>query len=108
METIEHLQRCLAAFHDHKAVFLDLGARKNFNLPKLHSLTHYVSSIQLFGTTDNYNTEQSECLHINLAKDAYCATNHKDEYSQMTLWLECQEKMQCHAASIDRKQEVPQ
>jgi hypothetical protein len=107
-ETIERLQRCLAAFHDHKAVFLDLGARKNFNLPKLHSLTHYASSIQLFGTTDNYNTEQSERLHIDLAKDAYRATNRKDEYAQMTLWLERREKMQRHAASIDRKQEVPQ
>ena len=104
-ETVERLQRCLAAFHDHKAVFLDLGARENFNLPKLHSLTHYASSIQLFGTTDNYNTEQSERLHIDLAKDAYRATNRKDEYSQMTLWLERREKMQRHAASINRKQQ---
>ena len=87
-ETIERLQHCLAVFHDHKAVFLDLGARKNFNLPKLHSLTHYASSIQLFGMIDNYNTEQSERLHINLAKDAYRATNRRDEYAQMTLWLE--------------------
>jgi len=42
MESIKRLQGCLAAFHNHKAVFLDLGVRKNFNLPKLHSLTHYV------------------------------------------------------------------
>jgi hypothetical protein len=50
----------------------------------------------LFGTTDNYNTENSERLHIDFAKDAYRATNHKDEYPQMTLWLERKEKVLRH------------
>ena len=104
MESIELLWDSLAAFHDHKAVFLDLGVRNSFNLPKLHSLIHYMSSIQLFGTMDNYNTEQSERLHIDLAKDAYCATNRKDEYAQMMVWLERREKMQRHAAPINRRQ----
>ena len=44
-DTLDQLQRCLAGFHEHKAVFLDLGAREGFNLPKLHSLSHYASSI---------------------------------------------------------------
>jgi hypothetical protein len=82
-DTLRLLQECLARFHENKQVFIDLEARENFNLPKLHSLTHYVSSIQLFGSTDNYNTEQTEHLHINFTKDVYHATNHKDEYSQM-------------------------
>ena len=87
-ETLRCLEDCLSAFHNNKDVFLDLGVQENFNIPKLHSLTHYARSIQLFGTTDNYNTEQSEQLHIDFAKDAYRATNCKDEYSQMTVWLE--------------------
>jgi len=33
--------------------------------------------IELFGTTDNYTTEYTERLHIDLAKDAYRATNMK-------------------------------
>ncbi|KAG2120459.1 uncharacterized protein F5147DRAFT_741494 [Suillus discolor] len=68
----------------------------NFNLPKLHFFCHYVHMIKLYGTTDNYNTEYTECLHIDLAKDAYRATNHKDKYPQMTLWLERHEKMLWH------------
>ncbi|THU77979.1 hypothetical protein K435DRAFT_877154 [Dendrothele bispora CBS 962.96] len=40
----------------------------------------------------NYNTETTERLHIDFAKDAYRASNHKDEYAQMTLWLERREK----------------
>ena len=104
--SIERLQDSLTAFHNSKAVFIDVGAQKNFNFPKLHSLLHYASSIQLFGTTDNYNTEQSECLHIDLAKNAYRATNHKDEYPQMVAWLERREKIERHATSIDMRQDL--
>jgi hypothetical protein len=106
--TISQLQKCLARFHDNKDVFIDLGIRANFGLPKLHSLTHYASSIRLFGTTDNYNTEQSERLHIDLAKNAYRATNRKDEYSQMTIWLERRERIQRQSAFMDWRPEQGQ
>ena len=88
-ETLCQLQDSLSEFHNNKPIFVDLSVWEHFNIPKLHSLSHYESSIQLFGTMDNYNTEQSKHLHIDLAKDAYCATNHKDEYLQMTIWLKC-------------------
>lgn len=100
-ETLCQLQRTLAAFHANKEIFVDLGVRKHFNIPKFHSLSHYVSSIRLFGTTDNYNTEQTERLHIDLTKDAYRATNHRDEYPQMTVWLERRERIQRHRAFIE-------
>lgn len=103
-ETINHLQDALSVFHDHKAIFVDVGVRENFNIPKLHSLSHYVSSIYLFGTTDNYNTEQTERLHIDFTKEAYRATNRKDIYSQMTVWLQRREKILLHATSINRRQ----
>ncbi|KAG1890520.1 uncharacterized protein F5891DRAFT_1117930 [Suillus fuscotomentosus] len=95
-QTLALLDDALTRFHDNKDIFLDLGIRSNFNLPKLHSFRHYVHMIKMYGTTDNYNTEYTERLHIDLTKDAYRATNHKDEYSQMTLWLERREKMLWH------------
>ncbi|KAG1833790.1 hypothetical protein EV424DRAFT_1502683 [Suillus variegatus] len=95
-QTLVLLDDALTRFHDNKDIFLDLGIRSNFNLPKLHSFRHYVHMIKMYGTTDNYNTEYTERLHIDLTKDAYRATNHKDEYSQMTLWLERREKMLWH------------
>lgn len=104
-DTITRLKNSLDTFHRNKDVFVDLGVRDHFNVPKIHSLLHYSSSIQLFGTTDNYNTEQTERLHIDLTKDAYRATNHKDEYYQMTTWIECREKLQRHAAFIKWRQE---
>ena len=107
-ESLSRLEDALSRFHDNKDIFIDLGTRTHFNFPKLHSLIHYASSIKLFGTTDNYNTEQSERLHIDFTKKAYRATNHKDEYPQMTTWLERREKVQRHAAYIRVQQESNQ
>ncbi|KAG2053403.1 hypothetical protein BDR06DRAFT_982848 [Suillus hirtellus] len=39
----------------------------------------------------------TERLHIDFAKDAYAATNHKDEFWQVMKWLECKEKVLQHA-----------
>jgi hypothetical protein len=94
------LKQSLATFHENKEVFVDHGVRDHFNVPKIHSLLHYSLSILLFGTMDNYNTEQTEQLHIDFTKDAYRATNHKDVYNQMTTWLERREKLQQHTMFI--------
>ena len=44
-ETICQLQDSLSTFHDNKAIFIDLGVQDHFKIPKLHSLSHYESSI---------------------------------------------------------------
>jgi len=56
--------------------------------------------IEYFGTTDNYNTKYMERLHIDLAKDAYCATNFRDEISQMTTWVHQKEQILQHDQHI--------
>ncbi|KAG1819901.1 hypothetical protein EV424DRAFT_1512392 [Suillus variegatus] len=91
-ETLTFLDAALDLFHDNKEIFVDLGIRNSFNLPKLHFALHYAHMIRMYGTTDNYNTEYTERLHIDLAKDAYRSTNHKNEFAQMTTWLERREK----------------
>ena len=107
-DTLLRLEDSLARFHQNKDIFIDLGIRAHFNFPKLHSLLHYQSSITLFGTTDNYNTEQTERLHIDFSKNAYRATNRKDEYPQMTLWLERREKVEQHALFVAWRQRAQQ
>ncbi|KAM6491449.1 hypothetical protein JOM56_013018 [Amanita muscaria] len=102
--TLHLLQRALDQFHENKAIFLDLDIRENFEIPKLHACAHYVSSIKLYGTTDNYNTQSTERLHIDLAKDAFRSTNRKDEYPQMTLWLERREKIHQRQNYINQDQ----
>ncbi|KAI0038344.1 hypothetical protein FA95DRAFT_1613456 [Auriscalpium vulgare] len=91
----EHKEISLDAFHADKQVFLNLDARigGHFNIPKLHNLQHYIDCIRDFGTTDNSNTEATERLHIDFAKDAYRATNKKDYVEQMIWWLERHDKV---------------
>ncbi|KAN0141466.1 hypothetical protein V8E53_000711 [Lactarius tabidus] len=85
--TIMCLDNALARFHDNKDVFVNLGVCKHFNMPKIHSLIHNSSSICLFGTTDNYNTKQTD---------------------QMTTWLKRREKIQVHYAFLQWWQETDQ
>ncbi|KAJ7161604.1 hypothetical protein C8R46DRAFT_1037805 [Mycena filopes] len=103
-ETLAQQDEALARFHENKEIFVELGIRTNFNLPKLHFLRHYSLATKRFGTNDNFNTETTERLHIDFAKDAYRATNHKDEYPQMTQWLERKEKILLHAKFIRWRQ----
>ena len=53
-------------------------------------------------TTNNYNTQTTECLHIDLAKDTYVAFNQKDKLPQMTTWLEQKEKVFALYSSIQQ------
>ncbi|KAJ7889434.1 hypothetical protein B0H13DRAFT_2341561 [Mycena leptocephala] len=83
--TLRAMQNSLDTFHANKRIFIDLkGRKKDFNIPKIHSLDHYVPLIRLFGTADGFNTESPERLHIDYAKNAYRASNRKDYIDQMT------------------------
>ncbi|KAK7687242.1 hypothetical protein QCA50_009747 [Cerrena zonata] len=94
--TLDDMDAALRKFHANKNIFVDLGIRVSFQLPKLHNAGHYRYSIELFSTTDNYNTQTTERLHIDYAKDAYNASNTRNAFAQMTKWLERKEKVFRH------------
>jgi hypothetical protein len=100
-ESLVLLDNALEQFHGNKEIFVDIGIRDAFNILKLHFARHYLDYIKFYGTLDNFNTEYTERLHIDLAKDAYSATNHKDEFAQMTIWLERKEKIHRHHQYVD-------
>ena len=50
-------------------------------------MQHYMEAIRSHGTADGYNTEASERLHTDYAKECYRASNKKDYIKQMTVWL---------------------
>jgi len=102
-ETLVQMNDALHTFHLNRDIFVSLGIRKHFNIPKLHNSSHYYEFIQLYGTADNFNTEYTERLHIDLAKDAYASTNFKDEFPQMTLWLDRKERVMQHEKYLRRR-----
>ncbi|KAJ4473000.1 hypothetical protein J3R30DRAFT_3782605 [Lentinula aciculospora] len=106
--SLTSLSDALERFHTDKKIFIDLGIRSDFQIPKIHFMNHYIPGIKCMGTLDNFNTEYTEHLHIDLAKDAYQATNKKDELSQMAQWLKRKEKVMKHAAShLQRTPSMP-
>ena len=93
-ESLVQLDLTWLTFHNNKHIFKELGIRKHFNISKLHNIKHYIDVICSHGTADGFNTEGSECLHIDLAKMGYQAGNKKQYIKQMTTCLWRQEAIQ--------------
>lgn len=99
-ETLDSQDDAFELFHANKSIFVDLGVRAHFKIPKLHNCRHYRPHIELYGTTDNYNTQYTERLHIDFTKNAYRSTNFKDPFTQMVTWILRREKILCHARYV--------
>ncbi len=114
VSTLEQMRAALDAFHANKQVFVDKAIRTHFNIPKLHWMIHYISSIIDFGSCDGLSTEISERLHIDFAKLAYRASNRKEYIKQMITWLTRREKVRwfqgflrwCRPGRADGAQEM--
>lgn len=91
--SLRQLEAALEEFHANKDIFISTGIREHFNIPKIHSMRHYVEMIKSRGSADGFNTELPERLHIDYAKVAYNASNKKVFFAQMTTWLTRQDKM---------------
>jgi hypothetical protein len=100
-KTLEAMQKSLDTFHEQKDVFVRLGVRDHFNIPKLHQMSHYIEAIKSRGSADGYNTESPERLHIDYAKEAYRASNKREYVRQMTVWLGRQEAVAQFGAYLD-------
>jgi hypothetical protein len=92
-DTLFYMQKALQDFHRHKEVIINLGIRDDLDIPKFHSLQHYMENIRNFGTTDNYNTEMFERFHIDFCKEGWYASNGRNEKPQMISWLTRREKV---------------
>ncbi|KAF8240006.1 hypothetical protein L208DRAFT_1133355, partial [Tricholoma matsutake] len=85
------LLNTLTAFQKHKPYFIQTGVCDDLHIPKFYSLLHFIKSIKLFGTIDNYNTETFEHFHIDFAKKGWRASNHQNNFPQIVNWLSHQE-----------------
>ncbi|EIW79697.1 hypothetical protein CONPUDRAFT_43595, partial [Coniophora puteana RWD-64-598 SS2] len=100
-DTLASMTKALQEFHKRKSIFTQLGIRDHFNIPKLHSMAHYVDAIKLFGSATGFSTESPEHLHIDFAKRAYRASNKRDYLIQMTTWLRRQEALLLRTAYLE-------
>ena len=106
--TLGYMEDSLEMWEKNRSFFIQTGIQENFNIPKFHSLLHYLESIKLFGTTDNYNTEMFERLHIDFTKQGWRASNFRDEFYQIISWLSRQEKIVYFDAYVLHTEKGPQ
>ncbi|KAG7098335.1 hypothetical protein E1B28_000296 [Marasmius oreades] len=106
--SLEKMKDALCTFHDHKeAAFLHSGIREHFNIPKIHATKHYVPMIKSHGVAGGFNTEWSERLHIDFAKNAYRASNRREFIKQMARWLDRRESIQSFARFLSWSLDEP-
>ena len=109
--TLGYMKAELTTWHEYRSYFIDAGVRDDFNIPKFHSLLHYIDPIRWIGTTDNCNTEMFERLHIDFAKEGWRASNKRDHFPQMIKWLSRQEKVASYdffRSWQDEEEQIPE
>ncbi|KAE9396608.1 hypothetical protein BT96DRAFT_966437 [Gymnopus androsaceus JB14] len=71
--TLLSLQKACHSFHEHRDVFIELEAHNppHFNIPKIHSMLHYIELIIQFGSADDYTIQMTRWLQRQEATDRF-------------------------------------
>ncbi len=97
----------LLEFHANKHALTTAGVRDGpcmqgkFNIPKLEMLQHVPRFIREAGSMLQYSADQTERLHITMAKEPYRATNRKDFPEQMSRNVDRQDKVQLFTVFLE-------
>lgn len=99
-QSIKAMEDALERFHKYRVIFQDCGVRVDgFNLPRQHSLTHYVQSIRLFGAPNGLCSSITESKHIKAVKRPWRRSNRFEALGQMLLTNQRLDKLT--AARVD-------
>ncbi|TFY52177.1 hypothetical protein EVJ58_g10158 [Rhodofomes roseus] len=95
-ETLGLLRQSLDDFHEHKQVFIELGARTldHFNIPKLHAIDHYADMILKFGSAVSR-------VHI-VGQESEVNSGQNCNESMIALGLQKESKERIHAPLSSR------
>jgi hypothetical protein len=94
------LQDALERFHHHREIFQTSGVRADgFNLPRQHSLNHYVKLIRAYGAPNGLCSSITESKHIKAVKEPWQRSSRFEALSQMLLTNQHLDKLA--AARVD-------
>ena len=80
------LEDALQQFHHHREIFRTSGIRANgFNLPRQHSLNHYLKLIRAFGAPNGLCSSITESKHIKAVKEPWRRSSRFEALHQMLL-----------------------
>lgn len=82
-DSLARMDEALAEFHEHRKIFLELGIRLNFNLPRQHSSRHWTKLIREFGAPNGLCSSITESKHIKAVKQPWRRSNRYKALKQM-------------------------
>lgn len=98
--SLKLMEDALERFHKYRTIFEECGIRVNgFNLPRQHSLMHYVQAIRLFGAPNGLCSSITESKHIKAVKKPWRRSNRFEALGQMLLTNQRLDKLA--AARVD-------
>jgi hypothetical protein len=97
--TLESIDAAIERFHREREIFIEVGVREDFSLPRQHSLTHYSSLIRLFGAPNGICSSITESKHIKAVKEPWRRSSRNQPLGQMLLTNQRLDKLA--AARVD-------
>lgn len=82
-DDLHNLQDALNRFHHYRQIFIDVGLRENFNLPRQHALKHFFRLIRAFGAPNGICSSITESKHIKAVKEPWRRSNRYQATMQM-------------------------
>ncbi|KAF7982136.1 hypothetical protein HWV62_29873 [Athelia sp. TMB] len=80
---LEQLQEALDRFHKYRKIFIDVGVREDFNLPRQHSMVHFPRLIRAFGAPNGLCSSITESKHIKAVKEPWRRSSRHNAIIQM-------------------------
>ncbi|KAF7965204.1 hypothetical protein HWV62_45085 [Athelia sp. TMB] len=65
------LKDALDRFHHYRQIFITVGVRENFNLPRQHSMVHFLQLVRAFGAPNGLCSSITESKHIKAVKEPW-------------------------------------
>ncbi|EKM77823.1 hypothetical protein AGABI1DRAFT_101528 [Agaricus bisporus var. burnettii JB137-S8] len=86
-------------FHELRTIFITEGVRTSISLPRQHALTHYLTSVPLFGSPNGLCSSITESKHIKAVKEPWRRSSRFKALPQMLQTIVRLEKL----AALHRK-----
>lgn len=84
-KTLQQIDAAITQYLQERQVFLDVGVRTTFKLPRHHSIVHYKTLIQQFGAPNGLCLSITENRHITTVKEPWHRSNRNEALGQILL-----------------------
>lgn len=102
-QSLAAMQDALDRFHHYRKIFQTCGVRSSFNLPRQHSLMHFIHMIRAFGAPNGLCSSITESKHIKAVKKPWRRSSRYQALGQMLLTNQRLDKLAAARVDFQRR-----